>query len=75
MAINGRLLYEKGDYLLSKTWIEKAINNGYPEKFGEEWLGDCLLKTGDIQQAKTHWLKAKSLGNNSVRLSEKLKKL
>jgi Tfp pilus assembly protein PilF len=75
MAINGRVLCEKGAFLLAKTWLEKAIVNGYPEQFGEEWLGDCAYKNGDPIRAKLHWLNAISSGNQSGRIIEKLKNL
>ena len=75
MAINGRVLCEKGSFLLAKTWLEKAIINGYPERFGEEWLGDCAYHNGDFVRAKLHWLNAISRGNQSGRIIEKLKNL
>ena len=75
MAIKGRLYYIKNDLLLANSWIEKAIIHGYPQKLGEEWLGDCAFRSGDLQKAKYYWLNAVSLGNQTERLKQKLKKL
>lgn len=75
MAIKGRLYYIKNDLLLANSWIEKAIIHGYPKKFGEEWLGDCAFRAGDLQRAKNYWLNAVSLGNQTGRLKQKLQKL
>jgi tetratricopeptide (TPR) repeat protein len=75
MAIKGRLYYIKNDLLLANSWIEKAIIHGYPQKLGEEWLGDCAFRSGDLQKAKYYWLNAVSLGNQTERLKQKIKKL
>ena len=75
MAIKGRNYYVKNDLLLANSWIEKAIIHGYPKKLGEEWLGDCAFRAGDLQRAKYYWLNAVSLGNQTERLKQKLNKL
>jgi hypothetical protein len=75
MAIKGRLYYMKNDLLLANSWLEKAIIHGYPQKLGEEWLGDCAYRAGDLGRAKLYWLNAVSLGNQTERLKQKLKKL
>jgi hypothetical protein len=75
MAIKGRNYYIKNDLLLANSWIEKAIIHGYPKKLGEEWLGDCAFRAGDLQRAKYYWLNAVSLGNQTERLKQKLNKL
>lgn len=75
MAIKGRNYYIKNDLLLANSWLEKAIIHGYPQKFGEEWLGDCSFQAGDLERAKYYWLNAVSLGNHTERLKQKLNKL
>jgi hypothetical protein len=65
----------KNDLLLANSWLEKAIIHGYPQKLGEEWLGDCAYRAGDLGRAKLYWLNAVSLGNQTERLKQKLKKL
>ena len=75
MAIKGRNYYIKNDLLLANSWLEKAIIHGYQQKLGEEWLGDCAFRSGDLQKAKYYWLNAVSLGNQTERLKQKLKKL
>lgn len=75
MAIKGRLYYMKNDLLLANSWLEKAIIHGYPQKLGEEWLGDCAYRAGDLERAKFYWLNAISLGNHTERLKQKLQKL
>ena len=75
MAIKGRNYYIKNDLLLANSWLEKAIIHGYPQKLGEEWLGDCAFKAGDLQGAKYYWLNAVRLGNQTERLKQKLNKL
>jgi tetratricopeptide (TPR) repeat protein len=75
MAIKGRLFYIKNDLLLANSWLEKAIIHGYPKKLGEEWLGDCAFRAGNLKQAKYYWLNAVSLGNQTERLKQKIKSL
>jgi tetratricopeptide (TPR) repeat protein len=75
MAIKGRNYYIKNDLLLANSWLEKAIIHGYPQKLGEEWLGDCAFRAGDLGRAKFYWLNAVSLGNQTERLKQKLNKL
>jgi len=72
MAIKGRLFYIKNEFLLANSWLEKAIIHGYPQKLGNEWLGDCAFQSGDLQKAKYYWLKAVSLGNHTDRLKQKI---
>jgi len=75
MAIKGRLFYIKNDLLLANSWIEKAIIHGYPQKLGEEWLGDCAFRSGNLERAKYYWLNAARLGNRTERLKQKINSL
>ena len=75
MAIKGRLFYVKNDLLLANSWIEKAIIHGYPQKLGEEWLGDCEFRSGNLERAKYYWLNATRLGNRTERLKQKINSL
>ena len=53
------ILFQKGNYSLSKFYIESAITNGGDESFDVlDHYGDILFKTGNTDKAVQQWKKA-----------------
>lgn len=70
------ILFEQESYVLSKIYIEKAIEYGKDDISAEvyEHYGDILAMSGDIENAVEQWKKAKELGNKSKILNKKIKR-
>ncbi|MDR0348881.1 MAG: tetratricopeptide repeat protein [Tannerella sp.] len=67
------IFFVKGDYLLAKTYIQKALDNdktGSPELV--DHYGDILYMTGEKEKALEQWIKAKELGKESKTLDRKI---
>ena len=70
----GWILYCLGDFENAKIWIEKALSNGsQTSSVVVEHYGDVLFNLGLKQEAVFQWIKAKSLGDGSKFLEEKIK--
>ncbi|MBY0245188.1 MAG: hypothetical protein K2Q03_07030 [Sphingobacteriaceae bacterium] len=65
------ILVKKGNYVLAKKWIEKALaiheNLSYVEHYG-----DILFLNGETAQALVQWKKANQEGNKSEKLNRKI---
>lgn len=59
------------DYSLAQEWIEKAVTNGYPERFGIAFQGDIAHAKGDQSLAINLWKTAANKGNHSYYLRNK----
>ncbi|MBX2905592.1 MAG: tetratricopeptide repeat protein [Taibaiella sp.] len=70
----GWILYKKGDYNKSKTYIQKAISlaNGNNDATLLEHLGDILYKLNDKSGALESWKKAKEKGSDGKNLDKKI---
>lgn len=70
------VLFEQEAYIMSKIYIEKAIEYGKEESSAEvyEHYGDILSMSGDIDKAVEQWIKAKELGGDSKVLKKKIKR-
>ncbi len=66
------ILYKMQDYQQAKLWLDKAISGG--GKSGEifEHYGDILYKLGDSAQAIEFWKKAKTIGDTSSLIDQKI---
>ncbi|MDR1779208.1 MAG: tetratricopeptide repeat protein [Tannerella sp.] len=67
------VFFVKGNYLLAKIYIEKAISQDR-EKSAElfDHYGDILFKAGDKEKAVEQWLKAKEAGKSTPTLERKI---
>lgn len=70
------VLFEQEAYVLSKIYIEKAIEYGEDDTSAEvyEHYGDILFMSGEVEKAVEQWKKAKELGGQSKVLNKKIKK-
>ncbi|NNC83279.1 MAG: tetratricopeptide repeat protein [Flavobacteriales bacterium] len=69
------VLYQNGKYTDARTWIEKALSNGGAlSGVIREHYGDILFKLGETDLALEEWKSAKSLGDHSEFLNEKIEK-
>jgi tetratricopeptide (TPR) repeat protein len=70
----GWILFQLGDFINAKTWIEKAIANG-GERNGTllEHLGDVESKLGNSTKASELWLKALKAGGTTEFIEMKIK--
>lgn len=67
------ILYQMGDYVQAKTWMQKSLKNGgNTSAVVVEHYGDILYKLGDVQLAVEQWKRAKELGDGSKILSKKI---
>lgn len=67
------IFFVKGDYVLAKTFIKKALDNdktNSPELV--DHYGDILYMTGEKEMALEQWIKAKELGKESKTLDRKI---
>lgn len=67
------IYFIKGNYVLAKIYIEKAIENdrtNSPEL--ADHYGDILYMTGDKEKALAQWIRAKELGKVSKTLDRKI---
>ncbi|MEI7594315.1 MAG: tetratricopeptide repeat protein [Bacteroidota bacterium] len=74
----GWVYYKKGDFENAEKWIKKAMDNGGKNDASVvEHYGDILFKLKKVNEALDMWIKAKSLGEGSEFLNQKieLKKL
>ena len=72
----GWVLFQQGSYILSKIYIEKAIEYSKDKLSIEifEHYGDVLFKTGEEERALEQWKRAEELGGNSKTLKRKIKR-
>ncbi len=72
----GWILFKQGSYVMSKIYIQKAIEYSQDEASAEihEHYGDVLAVTGEIEEAVKQWMKAKELGSKSKTLDQKIEK-
>jgi tetratricopeptide (TPR) repeat protein len=67
------VLFKRKDYQLAKFYIESAINNGGGENpVLLEHYGDILFKLGEKDRAMEQWKKAKSFGEGTDVLEQKI---
>lgn len=71
MALKAKQHLTQEKFSLAVEWIEKAMDNNYPIRFGLEFQGDIALMKGDKNQANYYWKEAKDKGNHSLRLRDK----
>jgi tetratricopeptide (TPR) repeat protein len=71
MALKAKQGFSQKNYSLAQEWIEKAMKNGYPERFGIEILGDIADAQGNKVLAKQLWQSAVEKGNYSYHLRKK----
>jgi predicted negative regulator of RcsB-dependent stress response len=71
MALKAKQGFSQKNYSLAQEWIEKAMKNGYPERFGIEILGDIAHAQGNKVLAKQLWQSAVEKGNYSYHLRKK----
>ena len=71
----GWILYEQGSYIMSKIYIEKAIEyEDEPSADVYEHYGDVLFKTGETDKAIEQWKRARDLGGDSKKLKRKIRR-
>ncbi len=70
------ILFEQEAYVLSKIYIEKAIEYSDDDISAEvyEHYGDILAMSGDLDKAIEQWKKARELGADSKVLKKKIKR-
>lgn len=71
----GWILYEQGSYVMSRIYLEKAVEYSGDDASAEvlEHYGDLLDKVGEHEKAVQQWQKAKELGGDSKVLDKKIK--
>lgn len=71
----GWILYEQGSYVMSRIYLEKAVEYSGDGASAEvlEHYGDLLDKVGEHEKAVQQWQKAKELGGDSKVLDKKIK--
>lgn len=68
------VLFQRGNYSLAKFYIESAINNGGGDNpVLLEHYGDILYKLGEKGKAIENWKKAKTQGEGTELLEQKIK--
>jgi len=69
------ILFEKGDYVQARLFIDDALKNGGDESdVIVEHAGDIYYMNGDVDGAMKHWLKAQEMGSESKTLEQKIKR-
>lgn len=67
------ILYRQGKFIQAKEWIEKALSNGGETHVAIlEHYGDVMAKLNNLEKAVEQWKKAKSLGEGSKFLDQKI---
>lgn len=71
----GWILFEQGDYVTAKIYLEKAVEYGKDEPSAavHEHYGDVLAVSNEIDKALEQWEKAKALGSDSKTIDKKIK--
>lgn len=69
------ILFKRGNYLLAKFYMEKAIHNIEEENdVLYDHYGDILYGNDDLDEAKEYWQKAIDAGGDAKVIGEKLKR-
>lgn len=70
----GWILYVQGKYEDARKWLQMALDNGGNENGTIlEHMGDVLYKLGDVSGALEYWKKAKSAGDTSDLIDNKIR--
>ena len=70
----GWVLFQKGDYLNSLEYFEKAYKLSPSDKIIVEHLGDGYFKNKQTEKAIEFWLKSKNMGSTNKNLDLKIEK-
>lgn len=68
-----RATYKADDYKAARGWAEKAFGQGAENwAEGQELYGDILFQQGEVEQALSHWTRARTIGGGSELLEKKI---
>lgn len=68
----GWILYKMGDYKEANKWIDKALENSDKSGVILEHKGDVLFQLGETEKAVEFWKRAKSTGEASELIDQKI---
>ena len=68
----GWILYKMGDYKEANKWIDKALENSDKSGVILEHKGDVLFQLGETEKAVEFWERAKSTGEASELIDQKI---
>ena len=69
------ILFEKGDYVQARLFIDDALKNGGEESdVIVEHAGDIYYMSGDVDKAVELWQKARGMNSESKTLEQKIKR-